>query len=98
MVRGIIFLLAPGTRHGAPPLSREFARPLPPELLPPVEVHLASIGMGEGADLEIDDHQSTQAAMEESPVYVRSRIWQTLSAILSGANFADSVCEISPMG
>jgi len=34
-----------------------------------VEVHLSGVGMGELADLQVDDHQTSQATMEKDEVH-----------------------------
>ena len=34
-----------------------------------IEVHLSGVGVGEFADLQVDDHQTSQATMEKEQVH-----------------------------
>ena len=34
-----------------------------------VEVHLSGVGVGEGPDLQVDDHEASQAAVKEQQVH-----------------------------
>ena len=51
-----------------------------------VEVHLAGVGVGEGAELEVEDDEAAQAAVEEDEVHaiaappMRRRRWRPTKA------------------
>ena len=85
MGHGLVFVSAEDQSHGRVFI---FQGPVLPGVVE-VEVHLARIGVGELAQLEVDDHLGTQAAVEEEQIHPVPGIADAQAALSRNSRRAD---------